>query len=49
MILITMGRSKGKATKKAEYTKDELRNLTAAKIQEIDVDIEIYTDGSTSG
>ena len=35
--------------KKEEYSQDELKQLTLSKIAEINADIEIYTDGSTSG
>ena len=35
--------------KKEEYSPEELKEMTQQKIAEIDADIEIYTDGSTSG
>ena len=35
--------------KKDEYNEQQLRERTELKIAEIDADIEIYTDGSTSG
>ena len=35
--------------KKNEYSEEELKRLTTEKIEEIDADVEIYTDGSTSG
>ena len=35
--------------KKNEYTEEELRRRTEEKVAELDADIEIYTDGSTSG
>ena len=31
------------------YTEEQLRQLTEAKIIEVDADVEIFTDGSTSG
>ena len=35
--------------KKEEYTEQELMQRTELKIAEVDADVEIYTDGSTSG
>ena len=35
--------------KKEEYTKEELKAMTVAKIESLDKPIHIYTDGSTSG
>ena len=35
--------------KKDAYTEEELRRQTECKIAEVNADIEIYTDGSTSG
>ena len=46
--------SKAKFTKvqleknKTKYTKQELKRLTTEKIEEINADFQIYTDGSTS-
>ena len=34
---------------KNEYTLQKLAELTETKIAEIDADVELYTDGSTSG
>ena len=34
---------------KNEYTLQKLAELTEVKIAEIDADVELYTDGSTSG
>ena len=35
--------------KKSEYTEDELNRRAIEKITELRKDVEIYTDGSTSG